>query len=368
MGWNLKIKGPYIKRSISTTGTRNSDTEFFANDFNVSFHRMAGIEIDKSAGAYVTEKGDIRVIEQADKDLLQNLFPAKDINQLLNEIETLNGGIKQYFRLSNQAFALLGLKESGCTFGSFVNVTKKIEILRLPCLPDAANADLNGLGGGFSFDGESLLLAVGAPETFSGAIRALAQDMSSPYGKVIRFKKTDLERAQNGKFEIFSIGHRNPQGMSSIGGNLYLVEHGPKGGDEINLVKQGNNYGWPILSLGTGYDDKLLYKSAEHPEKARKFAAPIFSFVPSIGISDITKCPGIVTKRYAPLQCLLVSSLRENSLFIVLIEQRRQAVASIEKIEFDERIREFINNSKDETFVLTDVGGVYRVEFDMVVK
>jgi hypothetical protein len=368
MGWNLKIKGPYIKRSISTTGTRNSDTEFFANDFNVSFHRIAGIEINKSAGAYFTENGDIRIIEQADKILLQNLFPAKDINQLFKEIENLNGGIKQYFRLSNQEFALLGLKESGCTFGSFFNITKKIEILRMPCLPDSANADLNGLGGGFSFDGVSLLLAIGAPETFSGAIRALAQDRSSPYGKVIRFKKTDLERAQNGKFEIFSMGHRNPQGMSSIGGTLYLVEHGPKGGDEINLVKQGSNFGWPILSLGTGYDDKLLYKSAENPKNAPKFADPVFSFVPSIGISDITKCPGIVAKRYAPLRCLLVSSLRGNSLFIVLIEQKRQAVASIEKIEFDERIREFVKSSKDETYILTDAGGAYRVKFDMVVK
>ena len=109
MGWNLKIKGPYIKRSISTTGTRNSNTEFFANDFNVSFHRIAGTEINKSAGAYFTEKGDIRVIEQADKILLQNLFPAKDINQLFKEVENLNGGIKQYFRLSDQEFALLGL-------------------------------------------------------------------------------------------------------------------------------------------------------------------------------------------------------------------------------------------------------------------
>jgi hypothetical protein len=71
---------------------------------------------------------------------------------------------------------------------------------------------------------------------------------------------------------------------------------------------------------------------------------------------------------YAPLQCLLVSSLRANSLYIILIERNRQAIASVEKIEFDERIREFVKNSKDETYILTDSGGAYRVSFDMVVK
>ena len=156
--------------------------------------------------------------------------------------------------------------------------------------------------------------------------------------------------------------------VGSIGGDIYLVEHGPKGGDEINLLKKGNNFGWPILSLGTSYDDKLLFESAENPETAPKFADPIFSFVPSIGISDITKCPNIVANRYAPLQCLLVSSLRANSLYLVLIEQKRQAVASVEKIEFDKRIREFLKSSKEETYVLTDAGGIYRVRFDIVVE
>jgi len=301
MGWNINIKGPFIKRSISTTGTRHSKTEFFANDFNVSFHRIPGIKIGKSAGGYITEKGDIKVVEQNDRNLLGNLIPGKDLTRMFKGVEEINGGIKQYFRLSEQEFALLGLKESGCTFGSFVNITKHIEILRMPCLPDSGNADLNGLGGGYSFDGDTLLLAVGAPETSSAAIRKLAQDMSSPYGKVIRFRKSDLGRAQNGKFEIFSIGHRNPQGMSEIGGNLYLVEHGPKGGDEINLIKNGDNYGWPVYSLGTSYDDRLLYKSAENPGEGPKFASPVFSFVPSIGISDITGCPKIVATRYAPL-------------------------------------------------------------------
>ena len=192
MGWNLSIQGPYISRNAFNTGTRNSDTEFFANDFDVSFQRIPGVEIEKSAGAYFAENGDIRVIEQADTAILQGLFSAEYLNQNFEEIESLNGGIKQYFRLLNQEFALLGLKEGGCTFGSFVNITKKIEILRMPCLPDSGNADLNGLGGGFTFDGETLLLAIGAPEAFSVAIRALAQDPSSPYGKVIRFKRTDL--------------------------------------------------------------------------------------------------------------------------------------------------------------------------------
>lgn len=368
MGWTLNIKGPLIKRGAFTTGIRHSETEFFANDFNVSFNRIPGLETGKSAGGFITERGGIKIVEQDEKNLLKNFIAEKDLTRLFKEDDDLHGGIKQYFRLSKQEFALLGLKVGDCVYGSFVNITKKIEILRMPCLPDSGNADLNGLGGGYSFDGDTLLLAVGAPEADSTAIRKLAQDMSSPYGKVIRFKKTDLERAQKGKFEIFSLGHRNPQGMSEIDGSVYLVEHGPKGGDEINLIKKANNYGWPVYSLGTSYNERLLYKSAESPGANPKFSSPIFSFVPSIGISDITGCPKIVATRYAPLQCLLVSSLRANSLYIILIERNRQAIASVEKIEFDERIREFVKNSKDETYILTDAGGAYRVSFDMVVK
>ena len=122
------------------------------------------------------------------------------------------------------------------------------------------------------------------------------------------------------------------------------------------------------MSLGTGYDDRLWYKSAENPKETPKFEDPVFSFVPSIGISDVTTCPETVATRYAPLQCLLVSSLRANSIFIVLIELKRRAVASIEKIEFDERIREFVRSDKGETHVLTDAGGLYHVKFDMVVR
>ncbi|MDA0340495.1 MAG: PQQ-dependent sugar dehydrogenase, partial [Proteobacteria bacterium] len=314
------------------------------------------------------ESGDLKIVEQNDRSLFGNLIPGKDIGLIFKGGEAHNGGTKQYFRMFNQEFALLGLKEGSCAFGSFVNITKKIEILRMPCLPDPGNVDFNGLGGGYSFDGDELLLAVGAPENISPAIRKLAQDMSSPYGKVIRFKKSDLDRSQNEKFEIFSAGHRNPQGMLKIGNNLYLVEHGPKGGDEINLVRSGSNYGWPIYSLGTSYQDRLLYKTAQSAGAGPRFINPLYSFVPSIGISDITECPEIVATRYAPLRCLLVSSLRASSLYVVLVDKDREAVASVEKIEFGERIREFVKNTKNETYILTDVGGAYMLKFDMAVR
>lgn len=92
--------------------------------------------------------------------------------------------------------------------------------------------------------------------------RDSAQDLSSHAGTVLRLNK-DGSIPEDNPFvgqakampEIWSYGHRNPQGLSydSQTGRLWLIEHGPRGGDEINLVKKAANYGWPVISYGKEY-------------------------------------------------------------------------------------------------------------------
>ena len=75
--------------------------------------------------------------------------------------------------------------------------------------------------------------------------------------------------------EIFSKGHRNPQGLAQVDGILFSTEHGPQGGDEINIIEKNKNYGWPIVSLGTRYGGKSFnYKLNE------KFKSPVFLSLP----------------------------------------------------------------------------------------
>jgi glucose/arabinose dehydrogenase len=91
--------------------------------------------------------------------------------------------------------------------------------------------------------------------------RPSAQDLSNENGAVLRITKTGEVPADNpfvtqagAQPEIWSYGHRNPQGAASDqAGNLWVVEHGARGGDEVNRVERGLNYGWPVISYGVHY-------------------------------------------------------------------------------------------------------------------
>ena len=108
-------------------------------------------------------------------------------------------------------------------------------------------------------DGEHIWITTG--EHFSEAERVLAQDIGTTYGKVIRLladgtvPEDNPFVGQDGIDMIWSYGHRNMQG-AVIGpdGSLWTVEHGPRGGDELNRPEAGGNYGWPVISYGINYD------------------------------------------------------------------------------------------------------------------
>ena len=159
------------------------------------------------------------------------------------------------------------------------------------------------------------------------------------------------------------MGHRNPQGLLNLKGNIYSVEHGPKGGDEINLIKFGRNYGWPLYSLGSKYSG-----SAYHAMGSMSFfEPPLYAFTPSIGISNITSCPKSLNARYEPLSCILISSLRANAIFVVLIEPEKQKVLSVECVNVGMRVREFyLNEFNNNIYIISDDIGVYKLNFEHV--
>jgi glucose/arabinose dehydrogenase len=118
----------------------------------------------------------------------------------------------------------------------------------------------------------------------------VAQDLGNNLGKVIRLLP-DGTPAPGNPFadrggvaaEIWSYGHRNLLGLAFDGqGKLWDLEHGPKGGDELNLVKPGQNYGWPVRSNGDGYDDTPI---PDHTEDDG-FTKPAISWNPVIAPGD----------------------------------------------------------------------------------
>lgn len=122
--------------------------------------------------------------------------------------------------------------------------------------------------------------------------RGLAQDTSSHMGKVIRLhddgrtpEDNPFVGMPNTRAEIYSYGHRNPQGMLWHKGELWLNEHGPRGGDEVNLVTKGSNYGWPVVSFGREYFSNLPV--SKHTHQAG-MVAPLLHWSPSIAPSGMS--------------------------------------------------------------------------------
>jgi len=122
--------------------------------------------------------------------------------------------------------------------------------------------------------------------------RAQAQDLGSHLGKVVRIESDGKIPADNpfvGKAgarpEIWSYGHRNVQGaaLDPVTGELWTNEHGPKGGDELNLTRAGENYGWPLVSYGTEYSGAKISERGEAPG----ITAPVHYWVPSIATSGL---------------------------------------------------------------------------------
>jgi glucose/arabinose dehydrogenase len=120
-----------------------------------------------------------------------------------------------------------------------------------------------------------------------------AQDTKLNWGKVHRMKDNGDVPSDNPLLPgntkpttIFSYGHRNPQGLTlnPQTGDIWETEHGPKGGDEINIISKGVNYGWPTYSIGINYNGTTV--SNDH--KAEGIKEPIFTWTPSIGVCGIT--------------------------------------------------------------------------------
>ncbi|WOK37813.1 PQQ-dependent sugar dehydrogenase [Sphingomonas sp. C3-2] len=197
--------------------------------------------------------------------------------------------------------------ENGMVYLSYAEpgegATRGAAVARARLVQDAKGARLDGLkviwrqvpkldGGGhyahriaFAPDGH-LFIASGERQNFDPA-----HDMKSNLGKVVRLNDDGSVPADNPfaaeggvTAQIWSLGHRNPLGLAfDATGQLWDVEMGPKGGDELNRVEPRANYGYPIVSNGDHYDGKPIPDHDTRPE----FAAPVISWTPVISPSSL---------------------------------------------------------------------------------
>jgi len=149
---------------------------------------------------------------------------------------------------------------------------------------------------------------------------------------------------------VYSYGHRNPQGLAidTSNGRVYEQEHGPRGGDEINVLSPGSNYGWPIVSHGVDYSGALISPFTEY----QGITAPLLQWTPSIAASGLAVYRG---SAFAEWQGdLLAGGLVEKSLRRVDIENGAVVGQDILLTELNERIRDVRVGPDELIYVLTD--------------
>lgn len=161
------------------------------------------------------------------------------------------------------------------------------------------------------------------------------QSYDNSYGKTI------LIDAKNGDSRIYTIGHRNPQGLT-VGpdGAIWETEHGPQGGDELNHVVKERNYGWPVVTYGTKYNSTSW---SDDPSKTHHegFEKPIYAWVPSVGTSQLIVVEGKAFPQWAG--DLMVSSLAGQTLFRIRLADGHAVV--IEPIRVEHSIRDIVELS-----------------------
>ncbi|OOQ60745.1 glucose dehydrogenase [Mucilaginibacter pedocola] len=207
-------------------------------------------------------------------------------------------------------------------------------------------------------------------ERYDDGIRIKAQAMDSPLGKIVRIKK-DGSAAPGNPFsgqagvipELWSLGHRDPQGLAfnPATGELWEAEHGPMAGDEINLIKRGANYGWPVIAYGLENSGPLIGTTVGNGTQQSGMVQPIYYWDPAIAPSAIAFYTGTLVPEW------------KNNLFVAALKGRHiiRLVISNNKVVGEERLlategqrmRKVIQGPDGALYALTDMpkGRIYRI-------
>jgi glucose/arabinose dehydrogenase len=197
----------------------------------------------------------------------------------------------------------------------------------------------------------------GPPET------GRPQDLRSPIGKILRMTDEGKVPPDNpfvgkpGAYPyVWSYGHRVPVGLAfDRKGELWESENGPRGGDEINHIRKGRNYGWPVITWGHIYENKM---EMAHPEAAGK-EQPVATFVPSPGLGGLGIYTGAAFPKWR--DSLFVGSLKQGDLFRVVVDGDREVMREIVLHDIG-RIRQIATGPDGLLWVLTDDGTLIRLK------
>ena len=221
-------------------------------------------------------------------------------------------------------------------------------------------------GGRIIFDKDGNLF-VSTGERSDKVTRPQAQQLNSALGKILRIT-TDgkpvpgnpFENQADAKPEIYSYGHRNVQGLAfhPVTGDLWNNEFGPKGGDELNLVKPGANYGWPVITYGLEYSGDPV---GDPPIQQREgMEQPVYYWDPVLSPSGMTFYTGDNIPEWK--NNLFIGGLSSNHISRLVIKDHK--VVGEERILPDEgqRFRDITQGTDGALYAITQGGRLYKID------
>lgn len=220
--------------------------------------------------------------------------------------------------------------------------------------------------GGYHFSGRiefmpdnTLVFAVGDGYSYMDE----AQNLSNHFGKIVRLnldgtipQDNPYAKVKNAKAEIYSYGHRNPQGMfyDKQRKLLFSNEHGPKGGDEINIIRPAVNYGWPVITYGVDYSGDII-SDLTHKDGMEQ---PLLQWTPSIAPSSLLVYYGEEFPEFNGH--ILTTALKFQELRLVKLSNGKNPLTVIDQETYLKnehgRLRDIEIGRKGELYLVTDAG------------
>lgn len=195
--------------------------------------------------------------------------------------------------------------------------------------------------------------------------RPQSQDLNSALGKILRITPdgkpapgNPFEGRSDARPEIYSYGHRNVQGLAfhPVTGDLWENEYGPRGGDEVNLIQPGKNYGWPIITYGIEYNGNKIGDAIQQQEGLEQ---PVYYWDPVLSPSGMTFFAGDAIPEWE--NNLFIGGLSSVHIARLVIEDNK--VVGEERLLTDEaqRFRDVQQGKDDALYAVTDGGRLYRI-------
>lgn len=249
--------------------------------------------------------------------------------------------------------------------GRLSNDEKTVESATVIYRTTPANSSNLHYGGRILFD-KTGNLVVSTGERSALNTRPLAQSVSASLGKAVRITKDGQPASGNPAFsqagalpELFTIGHRNPQGLAlhPVTGEIWLSEHGPRGGDEVNRLKAGANYGWPVITYGIEYSGQVIGGGIQQQEGMEQ---PVYYWDPVVSPSGMTFYGGNRVPEWE--NNLFIGAL--SGMHIVRLAIKDNQVVGEERLlaQENQRFRDITQGNNGALYAITDQGRLYKID------